>query len=528
MIDRRTLVVGAALAGIAGPVIAATSGPRTIRLETATILDLDAAMAAGALTAERLVGLHLARIRRYDPVTRAIITLNPAALDIARALDAERRAHGARSPMHGVPVVLKDNIDTVDMATTGGSFVLAGSRPGADAAVVQRLRDAGAIILAKTNLSEFAAGPPFSSVHGQTYNPYNHAYTAGGSSSGSGAAIAAGYATLALGTDTGGSVRGPSTINGIVGLKPTAGLLSMAGIMPLSLTFDTAGPMARSVADVAVALGIMAGPGGERDYSRFLDAGALAGARLGLVRTFTGNDADYDRAIEQAAVSIRAAGGTVIDVRFPDWMMAVKGEFYTTVRWPEFRPQIDAYLARLGPGYPHDLAELARRSNALVVPNASGFVRNDARWALFATEMASGPVDDPVTRNIRERGLPLIRHALEAMLDRDRLDGFIYLTTSIRPPLVEEPAANDTAAAFGSTSWATQFASLAGLPDLVVPCGFTHDGLPIGLSIMGRAFSEPRLLALGHAFERRVMARRPPPAMPPLAGETISFRVGRA
>jgi len=533
IIARRAFV--SAIGALALPRAARAAPQHRFTLESATIADVNAAMNAGALSAEALTRLHLARIARYDPKIRAVITLDPQARAIARALDHERRMHGPRSLLHGITIVLKDNIDAAGLPTSGGSFVLAQSVPRGDAFIVRRLRNAGAIILGKVNLSEFAAGPPFSSVHGQTYNPYDHSYIAGGSSGGSGAAIASGFAFLALGTDTGGSVRGPASIDGIVGLKPTTGLLSMAGIMPLALSFDTPGPMGRSVYDVAAMLGVMVapdpndpakpapGPPPERDYTRFLDPSALAGARIGLVRTFSGNDADHDRVLADSAAAITAAGGTIVEVTMPAWMMAVKGDFYTTVRWPEFRPQFEAYLTTLSSGQPRTLVELARRSRLLSVPNAQGYIRNDARWNLFDKEMASGSTDDPIYRAMRHDGLTLIRTALEAMLDHDRLDALLYLTTSVRPPRVDEPAANDTSAAFASTAWATQFASLAGLPDLVVPAGFTGDGLPIGVSFMGRAYAEPRLFALGHAFERLRKARRAPPNLPALRGEIVNY-----
>jgi len=239
-----------------------TAWAAQIPLGSATIADINAAFKDGSLTSEQLVTMYLARIEAYDkqgPKINAVTTLNPKALEIAKALDAERKAKGPRSPLHGIPVVLKDNFDTADMPTTGGSLMLEGSLPPDDAFIVKRLREAGAIILAKVNLSEFASGAALSSLGGQTLNPHDLTRTPSGSSGGTGAAIAADYAPLGLGTDTGGSIRGPSTSNGIVGLKPTHGLLSRDGIIPLALTFDTGGPMTRSVYDVAVSLGLMTG-----------------------------------------------------------------------------------------------------------------------------------------------------------------------------------------------------------------------------------------------------------------------------
>src|SRR5882672_1270192 len=285
-------------------------GAKTIDLDSATIADINAAFKAGTLTAEGLVQLCLARIRSYDregPSLHAVMTINPKAIETARELDAERKAKGPRSALHGIPVVLKDNYNTADLPTTGGSVLLEGSIPPADAFVVKKLRGAGAIILAKMNMSEFASPPSQSSLGGQSLNPHDLRRTPAGSSGGTGVAVAAAYAPLGLGTDTGGSIRGPSTANGIVGLKPTHGLLSRSGIIPLSLTFDTGGPMARSVNDVAVALGAMTGidPADaatqksegkfSADYTKDLKVDALKGARIGIARDFLGAARRYAR-----------------------------------------------------------------------------------------------------------------------------------------------------------------------------------------------------------------------------------------
>ena len=295
-------------------------GAKTIDLDSATIADINAAFKAGTLTAEGLVQLCLARIRNYDsegPSLHAVITLNPKAIETARELDAERKAKGPRSALHGIPVVLKDNYNTADLPTTGGSVLLEGSIPPADAFVVKKLRDAGAIILAKMNMSEFASPPSQSSLGGQSLNPHDLRRSPAGSSGGTGVAIAAAYAPLGLGTDTGGSIRGPSTANGIVGLKPTHGLLSRSGIIPLSLTFDTGGPMARSIYDVAVALGAMTGIDPvdaatqksegkfSTDYTKDLKVDALKGARIGIARDFLGADPDVDWVIEASLAAMR-------------------------------------------------------------------------------------------------------------------------------------------------------------------------------------------------------------------------------
>ncbi|MGH9143197.1 MAG: amidase family protein, partial [Vicinamibacterales bacterium] len=303
------LLVAAIIAVTLTPARAA----RTIDFDALTIADIGRAFDSGALTSEKLVQLCLARIQAYDrqgPSLHAVLALNPKALETARSLDAERKARGPRSPLHGIPIVLKDNYNTSDLPTTGGSLLLEGSLPPDDAFVVRKLRAAGAIVLAKVNMSEFASGPARSSLGGQSLNPHDLTRTPSGSSGGTGVAIAAAYAPLGLGTDTGGSIRGPSTSNGIVGLKPTHGLLSRSGIIPLSLTFDTGGPMARSVTDVAIALGIMTGvdPADaatatsqgkfESDYTKYLKPDALKGARIGVARDFLGADPDVDWVID--------------------------------------------------------------------------------------------------------------------------------------------------------------------------------------------------------------------------------------
>src|SRR5688572_2243383 len=319
-----TFVRPAALVAVlVASTLAPLSARKTLDLDGATIADINAAFKAGTLTSEKLVQMSLARIEAYDrkgPALRAMILVNPKALDTARALDAERTTKGPRSALHGIPVILKDNFDTADMPTTAGSLLLEGSIPPDDAFLVKKLRAAGAVIIGKANLSEFASGAAHSSLGGQARNPHDLLRTPSGSSGGSGVAVAAGYAMLALGTDTGGSIRGPSTANGIVGLKPTHGLLSRDGIIPLALTFDTGGPMARSVYDVAVSLGIMTGVDAadpataksagksHTDYTQFLDKNALKGARIGIARDFLGADADVDWVIEAALTAMRNAG----------------------------------------------------------------------------------------------------------------------------------------------------------------------------------------------------------------------------
>ncbi len=525
---RWILLAALALFGMRAPALA----QRTLPLDAATIADLNAAFDAGTLTSERLVSLCLARIDAYDrrgPDLRAVILVNPKALETARALDAERRTRGRRSPLHGIPVILKDNIDTADLPTTGGSLLLEGSLPPDDAFVVKRLRAAGAVIVAKANLSEFASGAAHSSLGGQMRNPHDPMRSPSGSSGGTGIAIAAVYASVGLGTDTGGSIRGPSTANGIVGLKPTHGLISRDGIIPLALSFDTVGPMARHVADVAVTLGLLVGvdPADpatrksegrfETDYTKFLDRDALRGARIGVARDFLGQDGDVDWVVEAAIAAMRRAGATIVDVRFPQWLLDVKGEFYSAIRYPEFKAQVADYLATLGPKFPKTAEQLVERAQEVLTPRPDGAGPNPGRWRLLRREADSVTLDDARYTALRDHALPLVRAIVEGVFDRERLDAIVYPTSPRRPPLLAAPPETPGG---GSVS-PVNLANLTGFPDLIVPAGFTGDDLPVGLSFLGRAFSEGKLLALGSSFEQATRARRLPAHTPPLPGEAI-------
>ena len=513
--------------------IATLARAETFELTTATIAEINAAFDAGALTSERLVELCLARIETYDksgPELNAVITVNPHALERARELDAERKRQGPRSPMHGIPVVLKDNYDTADLPTTAGSFMLAGSLPPDDAFVVNKLRQAGAIILAKLNMSEFASGGPLSSIGGPTRNPHDPARSPSGSSGGTGAAVAAAYAPIGLGTDTGGSVRGPAAANGIVGLKTTHGLLSRDGIVPLGLSFDTAGPMARNVSDVATALGVMTGidPADastvksagkfDTDYTQFLDRTALQGARIGIARDFLERDPDVDWVVEASLEAMRAAGATIVDVSFPEWLLESERKFYTAIRHREFRAQIEEYLASLDEGYPKTLAELVERSNTLTAPSEQGFHPNPSRWSLMKREQESGSLEDYEYLAILEHGLALVRAIVDGMMNAEKLDAIVYPTATRRPSRRDADPGTTTRGAS-----AVRIANMTGYPDLIVPAGFTGTGLPVCMSFLGPAFSEPHLLALGYAFEQATKARRTPVHTPPLPGETFDY-----
>ncbi|HEX2586126.1 MAG TPA: amidase family protein, partial [Steroidobacteraceae bacterium] len=302
---------------------------KTFDLQTASVQDIQEAVASGKLSYEKLVKLYIARIEAYDkkgPTLNSVITLNAKAIETAKALDAERKSKGLRSPLMGIPVLAKDNYDTADMPTSGGSWVLANSVPYEDAPAIKQLRDAGAIILTKMNMDEFAhGGVGYSSRLGQTKNPHDLRRIPNGSSGGTGAGLAAWYAPLGLGSDTGGSIRGPSSANGIVGIKPTNGLISRTGIMPCVLSFDTGGPMARTVYDAALALGVMTGVDPKdpltstsaglyfKDYTTFLKKDALKGVRIGVIRDLQGTDAEVDRVFNESLEELKQQGAVLVD-----------------------------------------------------------------------------------------------------------------------------------------------------------------------------------------------------------------------
>lgn len=512
----------------------ASVAAETLDLTSATIADINECVDAGALDAETLVKLSLARIAAYDqagPGLNAVLHLNPNAVESARSLDRQRRSTGRRSPLHGIPVLLKDNIDTADLPTTAGSFMLKDSMPPDDAFIVSRLRSAGAVILGKLNMSEFASGDSNSSLGGPIRNPHDTSRTPSGSSGGTGAAVAAAYAAFGLGTDTGGSVRGPSSANGIVGLKTTHGLLSRDGVIPLALSFDTVGPMARHVSDVALVLGAMTGVDTAddstvastgnyaSDYTQFLDADALQGARIGIARDFMKGDPEVDWIVEASLQVMRDAGVEVVDVELPPWLLDARGKFYRAIRYREFRAQIADYLETTGPEYPKSLAELIARSMKLTAPREDGAIANPDRWQLMTREDKSGELTDYEYVAVRDHALPLVRGIVGGLMQSENLDAIVYPTSPVRPESADPDPDPDAAPGAGESP--VIIANLTGFPDLSVPAGFTGRGLPVTISFLGPAFSEPRLLALGYAFEQLTHARRLPAGTPPLPGERI-------
>ncbi|WP_414664156.1 amidase family protein [Horticoccus sp. 23ND18S-11] len=529
---------------------------RAVDVAKATIADLQAAMKSGALTAESLTQVYLARIAAYDqkgPTINSVILLNPKALETAKALDAERKAGKVRGPLHGIPIVLKDNYDTFDLPTTAGSQLLAGSIPPDDAFVVKKLRAAGAIIVAKVNLSEFAGGGGsvsgatdpavlkagnvpngYSSMGGQTRNPHVLERGPAGSSGGTGAAIAAAFAQFGLGTDTAASVRGPAAACGVVGLKTTHGLISRDGVVPLALTFDTVGPLSRNVYDTAVALSVMAGLDPtddstkkgvghtEADYTTHLRRGALKGARIGIARDFMGKNKEIDRVVESAISALRQQGAVIVDpIVIPPAVLQARAGLYNTVRTAEFKAQIADYLKTVGPSYPKNLDELAARAN----DPKSGYRSPGKAYGLKYSAANALALTDPVYLAAKDYGTMYVRAAMEGVFANHQLDAILYPTSPEPVALINPPAG---APAGGAGASPLNIANLTGFPDLVLPAGVANDGLPVAISLLGRAFSEGKLLGYGFDFEQATQARVLPKTTPLLPADTFSGKVAVA
>ena len=499
--------------------ITVTTSPlaKATDLAFGSIAELQAAMTSGAETSQSITKAYLARIKALDrkgPRLNSILALNPHALADARALDAERKAGKVRGPLHGVPILLKDNIDSADdTATTAGSLALAGNITNRDAPLVKRLTDAGAVILGKTNLSQWAnyrstrSISGWSSVGGLVRNPYGLDRSACGSSAGTGAAIAAGFAGGGIGTETDGSIVCPAAINGLVGLKPTVGLVSRTHIIPISASQDTAGPMTRYVADAAAMLTAIAGSDPEDpatvdadahkvDYIKALDPSALKGARLGILRITAGRSPQADAVFEQAVAILKAAGAELIEMKAPE--LEPIGAAEQIILRTEFKAGVNAYLASTDP------TKVRTRTLADLIAFNAAEPRELALFGqeLFLASEAGGGVDDPVYLKAKEDAVRLAgTEGIDRLLREYNLTALIGWSG---PSGIVDPINGTPFSSPPST-----LSAVSGYPHLTVPMGYVS-GLPVGLSFMGSAWSEARLLSLGYAFEQAAKVRISP------------------
>jgi amidase len=532
---RRWIALSAVAVVMAAAPIVAGHGPQAppagqdaaFDVQEKSIAELQAALGSGAVTSRALVLGYLARIRAYDllgPQINAMIAMNPKVLEIADALDRERAAGRVRGPLHGIPIVVKDNFETIDMPMTGGTLALTGFMTGRDAFQVKKLRDAGVVIIGKTNLHELAAGiTTISSLGGQTRNPYDLSRNPGGSSGGTGAAVASSFAAAGMGSDTCGSIRIPAANNNLFGLRGTMGLSSRNGIIPLSHTQDIGGPLARTVTDLAAMLDATVGADPEDaitqasaghippSYRDLLKGDALHGVAIGVVKNLFGSSPDDEEvgAIDRKALeAMQKAGATLVDVSIPGVDEQMRGSSLIDA---EFKFDLIAYLSRW-PGAPvHSLGEILDRGDY-----------STALETMFRRRNARTSPDTPDVAQARARRTDLL-HAVTALMAAQQLDVLAY------PPLRRKAAAIGEPQRGGENC---QLSASTGLPAISVPAGFTDDGVPVGLEMMGAAWSEAKLLSIAFSYEQATQPRRAPAATPALvngrAPSTLTFVVNLA
>ena len=517
------LAAGMSVAPLLGACATVAALAPITNVEEIGIAEIQAAMKAGRLSAESLVQMYLARIQAIDqtgPTLRSVQEINPDAIPIAHALDEERKAGRSRGPLHGIPILLKDNIATADkMETTAGALALVGARPREDSTIAQRLRQAGAVILGKASMSEWAyfkstpSSSGWSARSGQARNPYALNRTPCGSSSGSAIAVAASLVTASIGTETDGSIICPAGVNGVVGIKPTVGLTSRAGVIPISVTQDTVGPFGRTVADAAAVLGALVGVDqrdpatqasfgkAQTDYLKYLELNGLRGARLGVPRDgYFGYSPKADAIVNQSIETLRQGGATIVDpVKIPNFDRAALTSAELVVLLYEFKAGVNAYLASVAPGAQvrtlDDVIEFNKRNTRENMPyfGQELLVRAQAKGDLTEAEYL-----EALEKCRRLAG----KEGMDAIMDELQLDALIAPTTTPAWPvdLVNGDQLRGTSA---------KSAALVGYPLVSVPAGFAQ-GLPVGITFMGRAWSEPTLIKLAYAFEQASKARRPP------------------
>ncbi|MCM3630219.1 amidase family protein [Paenibacillus glycanilyticus] len=476
------------------------------------IMSIQNAMAAGKLTSEQLVQMYLDRINEYDDDINSLITINPDALATAKALDDERKEKGPRGLMHGIPIIVKDNYDTLGMPTSAGCTCLKDNQTVSDAFMIKKLKDAGAIILAKANLSEFAINTDTnSSLGGQTWNPYDLKKNPGGSSGGTGASLASNFAVAGLGTDTGGSIRIPSSWNSVVGIRPTIGLTSRDGIIPLALSQDVGGPMARTVADAAVLLDavsgydpndiVTAGSFGKKpvSYTKFLDKNGLKGARIGLVldSTVVGTNQETLGLLNNAAQDMRDQGATVIGVNIPSVADIMK---YPSLSGYEFKFNLNDYLSN-----PRMVDPAVVRYHSLTDIINSGTDFLSSLKSTLTTRNAVESLDTQEYKDIVLFRTRLTQQSLLSLMANNDLDAILYLST--------------TGPAGSSSGNANRLSPFSGFPAISVPAGYVSSGLPVGIELLGRPYEEGELIKLGYAYEQATHHRVAPSSVPALTGK---------
>lgn len=495
-----------------------TASAETFQLNEMTIQELQRKMQSGEMSSRAITQLYLNRIKAVDksgPNVNSVIEVNPDALEIAEAMDRERKAGKVRGPLHGIPVMVKDNIDTHDkMSTTAGALALAGNKASKDAFIMARLRAAGAVLIGKTNLSEWAnfrsteSSSGWSGRGGQTKNPYVLDRNPCGSSSGSGVAVSANLCAVTVGTETNGSIVCPAAINGVVGVKPTVGLLSRSGIIPISHTQDTAGPMARTVTDAAILLGVLAGVDAQdavtkesagmahADYTRFLDANSLQGKRIGVEKSFLKGHVAIDSLLQKALDQLKSKGATIVEVEVMRSVREVAGASFKVLQY-EFKDGVNKYLATANAPV-KSLKEVIAWNNQHEATSMPFFRQEILEMSEKLGDLTTKEYTDAIAKQV-----PGSRAAIDKIMKENNLDAITG--PSYGPSWCIDLVNGDSSTGYGLSTPA----ALSGYPHITVPMGFVQ-GLPIGLSFFGKAYAEPELLALAYAYEQASQNRKAP------------------